>query len=362
MEKIRVAITQGDTNGIGPEVVLKAVYSPMVTDLYTPIIFANRFLMKGLQRKLQSKVAPNEAPQLRFVDSVTDVRDGFINVVNIGNEDVTPTYGEGTPVSGAAAVESLVAACNCLDDGDADVLVTAPIDKSAAQVDGFNFTGHTEFLQDRFGDEDHKARMILFNDDLRVMLQTTHLPIANIAEHINKERIVESLKVFNKALIENFEIERPRIAVLSLNPHSGDHGLLGSEEEKEIIPAIQEAKQAGIMAFGPYAADGFFGSENCRAFDGVLAMYHDQGLAPFKALARQTGVNFTANLPIVRTSPDHGTAYDIAGKWMADATSMREAIYKAIDIYRARQRYEEMSLNPLKKYKQEKPDKSEKSE
>ncbi|MDE6295194.1 MAG: 4-hydroxythreonine-4-phosphate dehydrogenase PdxA [Muribaculaceae bacterium] len=351
MDKIKVAITQGDTNGIGLEVVLKAINDEHITELFTPVVFANHHAFRHALAMIGEEKLP-----LNYIDTPSDALEGRINIVNVGNSPVTPVYGEGTPVSGTAAVESLVAACNSLDDEETDVLVTAPIDKGAAQVDGFNFVGHTEFLEERFGDEEHHARMLLFNDELRVMLQTTHLPISGIAQHITREWVLDSIRVLNKTLVESFEIERPRIAVLSLNPHNGDHGLLGREEIDEISPAIEEAREEGILAFGPYAADGFFGSDNRRAFDGILAMYHDQGLAPFKALARQSGVNYTANLSVVRTSPDHGTAFDIAGRNEADGTSMREAIYRAIDIYRARRRYEEMSLNPLKKYKESKSD------
>lgn len=350
MDKIIVALTQGDTNGIGLETVLKAVNGEHITELFVPVIFANHHLTR---RTL--KLIGAENLQINYINSPDEMRDDRINVVNVGREAVNPTYGEATPAGGAAAIESLVAACNFVDDSGADVLVTAPINKAAAQVDGFNFPGHTEFLEDRFGDG-AKARMILFSNDLRVMLQTTHLPIAKVADAITADRVGESIRIFADALCRGFEIERPRIAVLSLNPHNGDDGLLGSEEISEIKPAVEAARDQGIIVFGPFAADGFFCTRAWRAFDGVIAMYHDQGLAPFKALAGETGVNYTANLPIVRTSPDHGTAYDIAGRGIADPTSMREAIYAAVDIFRARQRYEEMSDNPLKISAEPKPD------
>lgn len=338
-----VAITQGDTNGVGLEVVLKALADESVVELFTPVVFANHQLVKQTFKILGIENLP-----VNFIASPEKLRDDRINFVNVGREPLVPTYGEPTPASGAAAVESLVAACNFIDDSGAAVLVTAPINKSAAQVDGFDFPGHTEYLGDRFGDDDHKPLMILFDDRLRVALLTTHLPLKDVSAAILRDKIEEKAEALVKALRESFEIERPKLALLSLNPHCGDEGLLGSEEREQIIPAIENLREKGLLVFGPYAADGFFASDNLDAFDGVLAMYHDQGLAPFKALARCAGVNYTAGLPVVRTSPDHGTAYDIAGRGEADPTSMRQAIYAAIDIWRARRRYAEMSADPLK--------------
>lgn len=361
MEKIRVALTQGDTNGIGLEVVLKAVADPQICELFTPVIFANHALVKHTLQLIGC-----QDMDVNMIHSADKIRSDRVNVINVGSAPVVPSYGAGTPASGAAAVEALEAACNFIDDGECEVLVTAPICKSAAQVDGFRFRGHTEYLEERFSGEakadgagepaskspaepgDGGARMILFNDDLRVMLQTTHFPVSEVSKHILKDEIVRSIRIFNDTLRQSFELERPKIAVLALNPHAGDDGLLGDEEIREIKPAVEECADAGIMVFGPLAADGFYAAEGWREVDGVLAMYHDQGLAPFKALARATGVNYTANLPIVRTSPDHGTAYDIAGQGIADATSMRQAIYAAIDIWGCRERYAEMSENPLK--------------
>ncbi len=351
MKDITIALTQGDTNGIGLETVLKALNDEHITEIFTPVLFANHHLVKNTLKMIGAENLP-----VNFIRSAEGVKPGKINVVNVGRENITPAYGEETPAGGAAAVESLAAACNFIDDGGADALVTAPINKSAAQVEGFNFPGHTEFLQERFG-EGEEARMILFDDNLRVMLQTTHLPVSEVASKIVADEIAESVRIFKDTLVSSFEIERPKIAVLALNPHSGDNGLLGHEEKDEIAPAIARCCEEGMLVFGPFAADGFFATEAWRKFDGVLAMYHDQGLAPFKAIARENGVNYTANLPVVRTSPDHGTAYDIAGKNMADATSMRRAIYEAIDIARARDRYEEISDNPLKISRDVKPDK-----
>ena len=240
-----------------------------------------------------------------------------------------------------------------------DVLVTAPINKATIQSPEFHFPGHTEYIETSVG-EGNKALMILMNENLRVALVTTHLPIKDVSKAITKEAIIEKAKIFHQSLKRDFRISNPRIAVLSLNPHAGDNGLLGSEEQDVIKPAIEELEKMGIQAFGPYPADGFFGNNTYYHFDGVLAMYHDQGLAPFKTIALESGVNFTAGLPIIRTSPDHGTAYDIAGQGKADENSFRQAVYTAIDVYRNRQNYDEPLKNPLPKLFHEKRDDSEK--
>lgn len=343
MEKLRVGLTQGDTNGVGLEIILKAIIPEGTTELYTPVLFANR---KLVQSTLQG--VTDENVKLQHIPTAADVVDGRINVMNIGEVPVEPTYGVATPESGAAALASLEAAVKALVEGDIDVLVTAPINKSSIQSDSFRFPGHTEYLEDRLGEEGEKSLMILFNDEMRIALLTTHLPISKVSEGVRADRIVDAVKRFDNTLRRDFGCERPRIAVLALNPHCGDGGLLGDEEQKEIIPAIEALHEDNVLAFGPYAADGFFGQRLWKEFDGVLAMYHDQGLAPFKALATKEGVNFTSGLGYIRTSPDHGTAYDIAGHMTADPTSMREAIYSAIDIYRNRERYDEASANPLK--------------
>ncbi|MDE6578005.1 MAG: 4-hydroxythreonine-4-phosphate dehydrogenase PdxA, partial [Muribaculaceae bacterium] len=252
-------------------------------------------------------------------------------------------------------------AVNALQDGAVDVLVTAPICKENVQGEGFNFPGHTEFLENRIGDG-AKVRMILFDDFVRVALVSTHLPISKVAAAVTPESVRDAIDSLNISLKRDFGIVRPRIAVLSLNPHAGDGGLLGSEEKEIISPVIEACREDGIIVFGPFAADGFFALGDYRKFDGIVAMYHDQGLAPFKTLAGERGVNFTAGLPFVRTSPDHGTAFPIAWKGMADATSMREAIYKAIDIFRRREIYDEASANPLRKFVSDKPDKGERQE
>ena len=262
--------------------------------------------------------------------------------------EVRIELGSPSEAAGKAALAALKRAADDLRNGIIDVMVTAPINKDSIQGDDFHFPGHTEFLESRIG-EGNKALMILFDDHLRVALVTTHLPLAQVPEAITKDAIVEKLEIFNDSLKKDFDIIKPRIAVLSLNPHAGENGMLGTEEKEVITPAIEEAYSRKLMAFGPYAADGFFGSGQYTHFDGVLAMYHDQGLAPFKTIAMDEGVNFTAGLPYVRTSPDHGTGYDIAGKNQASEASLRSAIFKAIDIFRNRMRFYEMNAHPLRR-------------
>lgn len=354
-DKIRVGITHGDYNGIGYEVIVKALAADGITELMTPVVFCDRRLFDRA-----CKEAGVQFPKLNAISSAEDAVDGVVNIVDLGLKDVNLTPGQPTAASGAAAVKALEEAVRAVSDNDIDVLVTAPISKEAVQSDSFSFPGHTEFLNARAGEE-YKAQMILFDDRLRVALVTTHLAIADVPAAITKERVLDSIRTFDKVLRKDFAVTRPKIAVLALNPHCGDGGLLGSEEKEVIAPALAEAAEEGLLAFGPYAADGFFAGESRNKYDGVIAMYHDQGLAPFKALAGEFGVNFTAGLPWVRTSPDHGTAYDKAWKDMASEVSMREAIYKAIDIFRCRRTFLEASENPLRKMKPEKSDKGEKS-
>ncbi len=343
MKKLRVGITHGDFNGVGYEIILKTVGEEGVTELFTPVIFGDaRILEKGMRE------FGIELQGLKVVKSAKDARDGFVNLVDLRLPEIGIEPGHPSKASGAGAVAALEEAVRSLSAEEIDTLVTAPISKEAVQSEAFAFPGHTEYLNDRAG-EQHRAQMILFDDFLKVALVTTHLPLSQVAAAVTKEKVVEGLEMLDKVLRQDFGVDRPRIAVLSLNPHCGDGGLLGEEEQSVIIPAMEEAEKKGILSFGPFAADGFFGTGAYTKFDAVLAMYHDQGLAPFKALARENGVNFTAGLPWVRTSPDHGTAYDIAWKGVADPTSMREAIYKGIDIYRARKRYQAASANPLRK-------------
>lgn len=346
MNKIRVGITHGDTNGIGYEVILKTLEDNRLSDLCTIVVYGSAKAASFYRKAM-------ELPQVQFnrIDSAADARDGAYNIINVVGEDLKIEPGTASEAAGAAALAALEAAVADLRAGNIDVLVTAPIDKHSIQSPAFHFPGHTEYLQAALtpeGEPEAKALMILCTEYLRVALVTAHLPIAEVPGALTKELIVDKIKDFDRSLRRDFGIQNPRIAVLSLNPHAGERGLLGKEEIDTIAPAIAEAQAEKILAFGPYAADGFFGSENYRAFDGVLAMYHDQGLAPFKTIAMDRGVNFTAGLPYVRTSPDHGTGYDIAAKGQASPESMRSAIYMALDIFRNRARHEEAYRRPLR--------------
>jgi 4-hydroxythreonine-4-phosphate dehydrogenase len=345
--KIRVAITQGDINGVGYEVIFKAFEDPTMLELCTPIIYGSPKVASYHRKALNLEV------NYSVINNAQEARDGRLNLLACSDDEVPVEFGQPSAEAGQAAFNALDRAMTDFRRGLYDVLVTAPINKATIQNPDFHFPGHTEYIQTSLGDG-KKALMILMNETLRVALVTTHLPIKDVAKAISKEAIVERAKIFHEALRRDFRISCPRIAVLSLNPHAGDDGLLGSEEKESIIPAIEELAAHGIQAFGPYAADGFFGAGTYDHFDGVLAMYHDQGLAPFKTIALESGVNYTAGLPIVRTSPDHGTAYDIAGQGRADANSLRQAVYTAIDVFRNRQNYDKPLQNPLPKLFHEK--------
>ena len=350
---IRVAITQGDTNGVGYEVILKTFADPAIFELCTPIIYGSPKIAAYHRKAL------NLETNFSIINSAEEARNGRLNILACFDEEVKVELGQPSEEAGLAAFKALDRAMTDYRAGLFDVLVTAPINKATIQSPGFHFPGHTEYIETSVGDG-NKALMILMNESLRVALVTTHLPIKEVSKAITKEAIIEKATIFHKTLRRDFRISNPRIAVLSLNPHAGDNGLLGSEEQEVIKPAIDELEKAGIQAFGPYPADGFFGSNAYDHFDGVLAMYHDQGLAPFKTIALESGVNFTAGLPIIRTSPDHGTAYDIAGQGKADENSFRQAVYTAIDVFRNRKNYDEPLENPLPKLFHEKRDDSEK--
>ena len=338
--KFKIGITQGDTNGIGWEIILKALADPRMTELFTPVVYGS----PKAAAYYRNTVAEIEAFSFNPVASAAEARRGKANLVACGKTaDIAP--GKPTPEAGRAAVEALCAAMRDLKAGHLDALVTAPFDKETVQADDFRYTGHTEYLAAELEGE---AMMILCSDVLRVGLVTKHIPVSEIARNITKERIVRDLNTLRRALIEDFGIVEPRIAVMALNPHAGDGGLLGREEQEIIRPAIVEAFSKGVLAFGPFAADGLFAGGGYAKYDGILAMYHDQGLAPFKSLSPD-GVNFTAGLSAVRTSPDHGTAFDIAGKDKADPQSMRNAIYAAIDIAEHRRAWAEWTRNPLQR-------------
>jgi 4-hydroxythreonine-4-phosphate dehydrogenase len=339
--KIRVGITQGDMNGIGPEVIIKALADVMMMEICTPVVFSSSKVMNH-QRKVMNAEDFN-FHLLRDLDQLNPKRP---NLYNCFDEDVNVEAGKPSPLAGKNSLKCIDVACEALLNDKIDVLVTAPIDKHSISIDVPAFTGHTSYLQHKFGAQ--QSLMLLINGNLRVGLLTEHLPIRDVASQITKEKIVMKAKLMAKSLLEDFGVRKPKIAVLGLNPHAGDQGAIGKEELEIIMPAVEALKAENILAFGPFPADGFFGSENYKNYDGVLAMYHDQGLAPFKALSFSGGVNFTAGLKFVRTSPDHGTAYDIAGKNLANESSLREAIYAAIDIYRTRNNWQEISANPLK--------------
>ena len=341
-ERLIVGITQGDVNGIGYEVILKTFSDPTMFEFCTPVVYGSPKVMTYHRKTIDSPTNFN------VVDSASDAQPDRLNVVNCNKEDVKVDFGQPTEESGQAAFQALERAVKEYREGKIDVLVTAPINKKTIHSDAFHFPGHTEYIESELGDG-NKALMILMNSSMRVALATVHEPISKVASLLNKDLIKEKLRILNKSLKIDFGIEIPRIAVLALNPHASDDGLIGKEENEIIKPAIDEMAADKVQCFGPFSADGFFGSGEYRKFDAVLAMYHDQGLIPLKALDMDGGVNFTAGLPVVRTSPDHGTAYDIAGQGLASEESMRQAIYAAIDIYRSRRKEEEISVNPLGK-------------
>lgn len=342
--KIRVAITHGDTNGIGYEIILKTIADPQLLDICTPIIYGSS---KALAYHRKAIDMPGfQINTIARADQAVETLPNLVDV--IGKQELPIDLGRPSRQAGAAAFAALEAAVADLKAGLVDVLVTAPINKENIQSDQFHFTGHTDYLEAATAAEHQQALMIMAHDRLRVALATIHIPLAAVHEVLSTELIINRLTGFDASLRRDFGIERPRIAVLGLNPHAGEGGLLGHEEQSVILPALQHAgDKMGLLCFGPYPADGFFGSRMWEHFDGVLAMYHDQGLIPFKTLAMERGVNFTAGLPIVRTSPDHGTGYDIAGQNLANEQSLREAIYLAIDVLRNRERFDQAYADPL---------------
>ena len=349
--KIRVGITQGDINGIGYEVIFKTFATPEMFDICTPVVYGSPKSAAYHRKALEMEVPYNA------IEKFDEIQDNRLNIVNCNSDEVRIELGNNTQEAGLAAFEALEKAVQDYKDGKIDVIVTAPINKSTIQNEAFNFPGHTEYLQERCGGEE-KSLMLLCNGDLRVAVATSHLALRDVPAAITPELLEEKITILNKALIEDFNIDAPKIAVLSLNPHAGDNGLLGSEENEIIAPTVRKMNDNGIFCYGPFAVDGFMGSGKYNSFDAILAMYHDQGLAPLKALGMSEGINFTAGLSIIRTSPAHGVAYDIAGKGVADENSFRQAIYAAIDIYRNRRMYNEARRNPLRKLYFEKRDDS----
>lgn len=342
-DTIKVGISHGDINGISYEVIMKTLLDPRIMEMCTPIIYGSPKVAAYHRKALNINNL-----SLNHVRSPKEAGPGRAHVLNCIDDNIRVELGKSTPDAGEASFMALDKAVTDLQEGLTDVLVTAPINKDNIQSEKFNFPGHTEFLAQRFNSPNFV--MLMVSETMKVGLVTTHLPLSKVAEHITKEVILSKLRIISQSLQQDFAITRPRIAVFGLNPHAGDNGLLGNEEKEIIIPAITQAKKEGIIALGPYPADGFFGSENYRKFDAILAMYHDQGLIPFKLASFERGVNYTAGLPFVRTSPAHGTAYSLAGEDKASPDSFRQALYLALDIFKNRKIYDEISKNPLKKY------------
>ena len=341
---IRVAITHGDTNGVGYELIFKTFAEPDMFDLCTPIVYGSAKIA-AYHRK-----AINSETNYRVIEQAEEVLPGQLNLLNCFDKEILITLGRPRTDAGEAAFVALEAAVADLKAGKVDVLVTAPINKATIQSENFNFQGHTEYLQSKMEGE---SLMILTNEMMRVALVTTHLAVKDIAAAITKEAVEKKVRQLYSVLRHDYLISAPRIAVFGLNPHNGDAGAIGTEDDEIITTVIRELQEGGMPVFGPYSADGFFGAGHFTKFDGILAMYHDQGLAPFKALSMEDGVNYTAGLEFVRTSPDHGVAYDIAGKGIASESSFRQALYAAIDIYHNRKIDHEATQNPLPKLYQD---------
>ena len=334
--KLVVGISQGDGNGIGYEVIIKALADTRILDSFIPVIYGSSKIF-GFYKKSIHEI---DQMDTYVINSATDAKTRKINIVNCLPENVYVEPGQASPESAQCAIRSLECAVEDLKQGIIDVLVTAPINKRAMSNERFGFTGHTEYLEKVFAV--NEVAMFMVSDTLKIGVVTGHIPLKDVSSAISKEKIISKLRLLDASLKKDFGIDSPKIGVLGLNPHCGDGGLLGDEEQRIILPAVEAANDEGILAFGPYSPDGYFGLGQFAKFDATLAMYHDQGLSPFKAIAFETGVNFTAGLPIVRTSPDHGTAYEMAGRDEANPRSMISAIYTAIDIYKNRVAYDKL--------------------
>lgn len=339
-ENIIVGVSIGDMNGIGPEVILKTFEDTRMLEICTPVIFANTKIVSFLKKSY------NLNTFIQGIDKLDQIVLGKINVLNLWREGVNLESGKLDENIGKYAIKSFQAATTALKNNQIDVLVTAPINKYNIQAEDYKFAGHTDYLNEQLEGD---ALMFMIHEDIKVGLITDHVPIAELSKHINSKLIEKKITTINHSLIADFKINKPKIAVLGLNPHSGDNGVIGKEDDEIIKPSLEKIFKSGIQVFGPFSADSFFGSNQYKNFDAVVAMYHDQGLIPFKTLSFGEGVNFTAGLNKVRTSPDHGTGFDIAGKNKADEGSFREAVYSAIDIYKNRIEYNELTNNPLKK-------------
>lgn len=346
-KRFRIGISHGDVNGISYEVILKAFADQRIFDIVTPVLYGSS-KVASYHRKTIKGLDINFNP----VRKVDEAGNKNLNILNITDEEIRIELGSPSQVSGEMAVKSLDMAMADLMDGKIDALVTAPIDKSAVQSEKFRFSGHTEYLAKKSGAEDHL--MLMVGQQMKIGMVTGHLPLSEVASHISQDLVLAKLKVMNHSLVRDFGVSKPRIAVLGLNPHAGDDGLLGKEEKEIIQPAVQKANEDGMLTFGPYPADGFFGSMAYRSFDAVLAMYHDQGLIPFKIMAFEDGVNYTAGLPVIRTSPSHGTGFDIAGKDQASPDSMRHAVYLAKEIFKNRDTYDTLKSGAIGEQKEDK--------
>ena len=337
-EKIKIGISIGDLNGIGGELVIKTFEDSRMLEFCTPIIYASVKTLAFFKRHFQSSLEFNK------IQKASQAVNSKVNVVSVWHEDVKINFGEEDPKIGGYAIKSLQAAVEDLKNDQIDVLVTAPINKHNIQSDEFKFPGHTDYLaQELQGD----SLMFMVSDDLKVGLLTDHVPVSEVSNQITAELIEKKISIIHNSLIKDFNIRKPRIAVLGINPHTGDNGVIGSEDDTVLRPTLETIKNTGKLVYGPYAADSFFGSKNYKNFDAIVATYHDQGLIPFKTLAFGNGVNYTAGLNKVRTSPDHGTAYEIAGKGEADITSFKEAIFSGLSIFRNRKMNQILTSNPL---------------
>lgn len=338
-ENIIVGISIGDLNGIGAEVVLKTFEDTRMLELCTPVIFANVKILSFLKKN--AEVTTN----LQGIDHLNQIVVGKVNVFNLWKEGVNLEFGKNDDIVGKYAIKSFVAATKALKEGIVDVLLTAPINKYNIQSEEFAFPGHTDYLDKEL---EGNALMLMVHDKLRIGLLTDHIPVNEVSKHLTAQLLEQKVQTIKNTLIQDFGISKPKIAVLGLNPHCGDNGVIGKEDEEIIRPTVKKMFDAGTMVFGPYASDSFFGSFQYEKYDAILAMYHDQGLIPFKTLSFGNGVNYTAGLNKIRTSPDHGTAFEIAGKGLANPNSFREALYLAIDVFHKRNEYELLTENPLK--------------
>jgi len=342
-EKVRVGITQGDINGISYEIIIKTFLDPRMLEICTPVLYGSPKVAAYHRKALNINNF-----SFHSINSIDDLASKKVNLINCLDDDIRVELGKSTAMAGEAALISLDKAARDLKDGKFDVLVTCPVNKDNTKIESFQFKGHTRYLMDLFGASD--SLTLMTSELMKVGVVSGHVPISEVNGYVTEENILRKLRILNKSLIEDFAIRKPRIAVLGLNPHAGDSGVIGKEEIEIIIPTINKANEEGILALGPFSADGFFGSDSFTKFDAILAMYHDQGIAPFKALNFDTGVNYTAGLPIIRTSPDHGTAYEIAGLDKASPNSFREAIYMACNLFQNRIMHREITSNPLPSY------------